>query len=63
METLIENFINGNLSTAKTQAKRRSFMSIVLALRESYGFSAEKALATAAFLKGQGSFQQACDAN
>lgn len=61
MNTLIDNFINGNLTTAKAQAKRHSFMAIITALREQ-GYSAEKAIATAAFLKGQGSFQEACDA-
>lgn len=62
MNSLIENFINGNLSTAKHKARRFGFVAILTALREDYGFSAEKAIATAAFLKGQGSFQEACDA-
>lgn len=62
MNSLIENFINGNLTTAKQQAKRYGFMSIIAALREDFAFSAEKAIATAAYLKGQGTFQEACDA-
>lgn len=61
MNTMIENFINGNLTTAKKQAKRHSFDSIVSALTSEYGYSNEKALATAAYLKGVGSFQLACD--
>jgi hypothetical protein len=61
MNTLIENYINGNLTDAKRQARGRSFAAILTALRE-FGYTAEAAIAIAAFLKGQGSFQAACDA-
>lgn len=60
MQSLLENYINGNLSDAKRQAKSRSFMSIVNFLRDYY--SAETTLAIASFLKGRGTFQAACDA-
>lgn len=62
MKTLIENFINGNLSTAKAQAKRHSLKSIADALQSDYGFSLHKAIMTAYFLKNQCSFQEACNA-
>ena len=61
MKTLIENYINGNLSDAKRQAKRYSARAIIHALRRDYGFSLRKAMATEAYLKGYGSFQEACD--
>lgn len=61
MKNLINNYINGNLTTAKTQARRRSFMSILTALQD-YGYGQVSALAITAFLKGQGTFQAACDA-
>lgn len=63
MNSLIENYVNGNLATAKAKAKRFGFMAILTALRDEYGYSSDKAIATAAFLKGQGTFQAACDAN
>lgn len=62
MNSLIENYINGNLTDAKRQARRHSFMSIVNALRDDFGKNAEEAVAIADFLKGQGSFQAAADA-
>jgi len=61
MNSLISNYLNGNLTTAKNKAKHFGFVRLITALRE-YGFSAEKAIATAAYLKGQGTFQAACDA-
>lgn len=62
MKSMIENFINGNLTDAKAQAKRLNFLRIVQSLRDDYGYSAFKALKTAEYLKGHGSFQTACDA-
>lgn len=61
MQSMIENYVNGNLTDAKKQAKRFNELRIVSALRE-YGYGVESALAIAAFLKGYGSFQAACDA-
>jgi len=61
MTSLLDNYINGNLTTAKKQAQRLSFMSLLTGLREA-GYTPEAAISIAAFLKGQGSFQAACDA-
>lgn len=58
---MIENFINGNLTTAKKQARRHSFQRIADTLHEEYGYSIAKSLATAGYLKGFVTFQRACD--
>lgn len=62
MENLINNFINGNLETAKKQAKRYGAEKIRDAFIEEAGYSFEKAQRTADYLKGKGTFQDACDA-
>lgn len=62
MNRLIENYINGNLSDAKKQAKRYSWQAIFKALRDDWGKTEREARAVADYLKGQGSFQAACDA-
>ena len=62
MNSMIDNFINGNLRHAKKQAKRFSRQAIQCALETEYGFSTYKALVTARYLKGQADFQEACDA-
>lgn len=61
MESLINNFINGNLSTAQKQATRFGLQKIRDAFIE-IGYSFEKAQRTADYLKGKGTFQDACDA-
>jgi hypothetical protein len=61
MQNLIENYINGNLSDAKRMAKRYNEHRLFHGLRD-YGYGIEAAMAVAAFLKGYGSFQAACDA-
>jgi hypothetical protein len=61
MKTMISNLINGNLSDAKTQAKRYSLKSIADALQEHLGWSLHKAIMHAYFLKNQCTWQQACD--
>jgi hypothetical protein len=62
MKSLCDNFINGNLTDAKRQAKRYSAARITLAFYQDYGFSILKAAITADYLKGQATFQEACDA-
>ena len=62
MNRMLDNFINGNLTDAKEQAKRFGIRRIVDALREDYGYSQNKAFMTACYLKGQATFQEACDA-
>ncbi len=61
MKSMIENYINGNLQDTKKQAKRFGFVAILNGLQD-YGFGQRAAIAIAAFLKGQGTFQAACDA-
>lgn len=62
MKTMLENFINGNLTAARKSAKRFSHAAIRSALREEYGFSPNKAALTADWLKTGNDFQAACDA-
>jgi hypothetical protein len=62
MKSLIENYINGNLTTARKQAKRYSQSAIRLALQDEYGYSPLKAALTAAWLKTGEGRQAACDA-
>ena len=62
MRAMIENLINGNISTARKQAKRFRLPDIEAALREEYGWSETKALRAAVFLKTGEQFQAYCDA-
>lgn len=61
MNALIENLINGNLTDAKEQAKRRDFWDIARAA-QSYFPTRNKAVMAAAYLKGRVTFQAYCDA-
>ena len=56
----ITDLINGNLTDAKKAARNRSFISIVTACQDEYCMSVEEAHYTAAYLKGEISFQQYC---
>lgn len=62
MNSLIENYINGNLSAARKQARRFSQNAIRHALRDEYGFSPLKASLVALWLKTGEGWQEACDA-
>lgn len=62
MQSLIDNLINGNNTTAKKQAKRFSAWKIREALTE-IGWSLEKATLCADWLKGRDCYQAYCDAN
>lgn len=62
MQTMIDNYLNGNLTDAKRQAKRFSVASIRAALEEC-GYSFRKATLTAEYLKTGNGFQLACDAD
>ena len=62
MQAMVSNYINGNLTDAKRQAKRFGVMRIREHLIYDLGFSEAKATATARFLKGQVSFMEVCDA-
>jgi len=61
LESLINNEINGNLTTAKRQARSHSEFAIAEAYIE-HGYSERKARLTAAWLKGADCRQAACDA-
>ena len=60
MNAILENYINGNLSTAKQQAKRYSLAKLLAFLADHYQPAAAQAVAL--YLKGNGTFQAACDA-
>jgi hypothetical protein len=62
MKKMIDNYINGNLSTARAQAKKFSHKAIREALQEMCGYSLNKATLTADWLKTGEGFQAACDA-
>lgn len=62
MKSLIENYLNGNLTDAKRQAKRFSTWEIRDALQAMAGYSLEKATLTADWLHGRDCWQEACDA-
>lgn len=59
---MIENYINGNLSDAKEQARRFTQQAIYRHLRNVAGWSENKSNLTAAWLKGADCWQAACDA-
>lgn len=62
LQPLVSNHLNGNLTTAKKQARRHREHRIAAALEELAGFSPRKAQLTAAWLKGADCYQAACDA-
>lgn len=62
MNELIDNLINGNLKDAKRMAKRYQTWTIRESLIAS-GYSENKAMLTADWLKGRDCWQAACDAN
>ena len=62
MESLINNFINGNLKDARSEAESFSLSQIRTALVDDYGYGFEKASLTAYYLKTGEGFQDACDA-
>lgn len=61
MQKMIDNLINGNLKDAKKQAKRYRQADIMQFCIDS-GFSFEKSVAMAMYLKNQIEYQQYCDA-
>lgn len=62
MNRMLENYINGNLTDARNQAKRFGRSRIVLALMDQLGYSRNKATVTAYWLKTGKGWQAACDA-
>ncbi len=62
MNELIENMINGNLITATKQAEAFELSEIRTALVNEYGYSMNKAILTAYWLKTGECWQESCDA-
>lgn len=62
MDSMIENYLNGNIKEARKTAKHFSQYRIYRYLREDFGFSDSRALAIAAFLKTGDFWQESCDA-
>ena len=60
--TVIGNYINGNLTDAKAGAQRLSWRNLMRVLQDDYGKTGKQAIAIADFLKGQGTFEAACEA-
>lgn len=62
MKTILENYINGNLTDAKKGARRFSLSKLAAYVAENYINDFTAALAVAEFLKGKASFDRACQA-
>lgn len=56
----IRDLINGNLTDAKKAARNRSFMSIYTSAMDDYGMTDRAAVNTAAYLKGEITWNQYC---
>lgn len=61
MQTMIDNLINGNLKDAKKQAKHKTLYAIYQYMLD-LGYTKNKALASAAYLKEELDYQAYCDA-
>ena len=59
---VIMTYINGNITTAKKQAKMFKTVDIRRVLIEDFGYSFKKATLTAEHMKSADCWQQACDA-
>lgn len=59
---MIENYINGNLTVARKQAKKFTMFAIYKAMMANYGYSRNKATVTAYWLKTGKGWQESCDA-
>jgi hypothetical protein len=61
MNRMLDNWINGNRATARTQAKRTTAEAIKEYLLDR-GWNIGRAWDLAAYLKGMGDYQAACNA-
>lgn len=59
---VIDNYLNGNTIDAKQGSQRHSYIRLVGVLVGVYGFDSPAANAVASYLKDQGTFQDAADA-
>lgn len=62
LQTIIDNYVNGNLSDAKKGARRFPHHVLRDHLVNVLGYSERKAALTADWLKGRDCWQAACDA-
>ncbi len=62
LASIFENLENGNLSDARTLAANRTGLNLMDYARMNLGWSCIRARAAARYLKGEGSFQEYCDA-
>lgn len=62
LEALFETFINGNLTDAKRLARRHTSFRLSMYARQVLGWSFDRSVKAAAFLKGEATFQTYCDA-
>ncbi len=61
MKSLAFNLLNGNLTTARKQARNKSHMKIIDGLVEHLGYGYRKAHLGACYLKSGNNFQAFCD--
>lgn len=59
---LFDNLTNGNLTDAKRQARRHSSFALSMFARQILGWSFDRSVKAAAYLKGRCTFQAYCDA-
>jgi hypothetical protein len=58
--TVLENLVNGNLATAKRQAKQVSYRDLLFFAQENYGWPLAEATAAAMYLKNHYNFEEYC---
>lgn len=61
LEVLFDTFINGNLTEAKRLARRHRSFRLSMYARQILGWSFDRSVKAAAFLKGEATFQTYCD--
>lgn len=61
-EACFANLINGNLTDAKRLARRHTSFRLSMYARQILGWSFDRSVKAAAFLKGGATFQTYCDA-
>lgn len=62
IETVLENLVNGNLAEAKRGARKHTSFRISMYARQVLCWPFERSKKAAEYLKGEGSFQDYCDA-
>ena len=60
MKTILNNYINGNLTDAKAGARRYSLAKLAAHIANNYIADTSAALAIAEYLKGKSTFDNAC---